>query len=123
MSSTDECKESYEECTAARHQRAVRVVKDAQPGDKVKELAERAGVSTPTIKRIRAELLQTGSPEPNCNKEPKEKPSYIGWSEDLIVNRWLLGYCDLKKRKRKEALKILLKTMEPTLCKQIISGV
>lgn len=73
MPEHDECRETYKACTAARHERAQKVVEERQPGDTVADLAEKADVSKRTIER----LLQSPPRGGECNNASKpEVPEF-----------------------------------------------
>lgn len=69
---SDECRETYKECTAARRARVEAVIAAAEPWETQAELAEKAGVNLRTVKRA----LHDGTPVPFCNSEPEAEIPY-----------------------------------------------
>lgn len=63
---SDECKETYKECIASHKARYQAVLDTREPWETIEDLAKRAGCGHATIER----LLQSPSPEENCNKPP-----------------------------------------------------
>lgn len=96
---TDECTESYRECTEARQERAKAALETREPWETVEELATRANVSKSMIDR----LSQTAPPDAVCNREIEPAP-YDVWSQEwddkpkILAVRKALGACSGQER-------------------------